>query len=248
MSQKEEGEITNEIKVIVLGSVGVGKTSLITRYIKRKFVPNIPSTSGSNFVSIDKIINNKKYILNLLDTAGQEKYNSLTQTFTKNAKIIILMYSITDRKSFQDLDTWLNLVKERNGEEGYSLGIAANKSDLYGQSEVDDEEGRKYAKKIKAVRKLTSALEENKGVDELIDELLNNYISNQEKEINLNDATIKLDNSAFSDKKRGGCCKGKGKKDTKKHKNNNVKNKNYNSNQTVISNSVSMDEKDLSVF
>ena len=246
MSQKDELEITNEIKVIVLGSVGVGKTSLITRYIKRKFVPNIPSTSGSNFVSIDKIINNKKYILNLWDTAGQEKYNSLTQTFTKNAKIIILIYSITDRKSFQDLDTWLNLVKERNGEEGYSLGIAANKSDLYEESEVDDKEGRKYAEKIKAALKFTSALKDNKEIDELIDELLNNYISNQES--NLNDATIKLDNSAFSDKKKVGCCEGKGKKVSKKHKNNNVKNKNYNSDQTVISNSVSMDEKDLSVF
>ena len=86
MSEKDEEEINNQIKVVILGSVGVGKTSLITRYKTRKFLKNIPSTSGSNFVNIIKIINNKKYILNIWDTAGQEKFNSLTQTFIKMQK------------------------------------------------------------------------------------------------------------------------------------------------------------------
>ena len=75
------------------------------------------------------------------------------------------------------MDVWLNLVKERNAKKVYSLGIAANKSDLLEQSEVDDEEGKKYAEKVNAIWKLTSALEENKGIDELIDKLLNNYIN-----------------------------------------------------------------------
>ena len=85
ISEKDEEEINNQIKVI-LGSVGIGKTSLITRYKTRKFIKNIPPTSGSNFVNITKIINNKKYILNIWDTAGQEKFNSLTQTFIKMQK------------------------------------------------------------------------------------------------------------------------------------------------------------------
>ena len=241
MSEKDEEEINNQIKVVILGSVGVGKTSLITRYKTRKFIKNIPSTSGSNFVNITKIINSKKYILNIWDTAGQEKFNSLTQTFIKNAKIVLLIYSIIDKKSFQDLDTWLNLVKERNGEKGYLLGIAANKSDLYEQSEVSDGEGKKYAKKIKAIWKLTSALKENKGIDELIDELLNNYINIVQKESNFDDVTIKLDKSSFSKKNETGCCKGK------KNKSNNIRNNSYYSDKSVISKSVSEDN-DLSVF
>ena len=175
----EEEEIYNEIKVIVLGSSGVGKTTLITRYKTRKYVRNIPSTLGSNFVTIKKTFNKKKYILNIWDTAGQEKYNSLNKLLIQNAKIVILIYSITDKRTFLSLETWLKLVKERNGEKGYSIGICANKSDLYVQSEVNDEEGKKYAKKINAVWKLTSAFEENKGIDDLIDELLNNYINNE---------------------------------------------------------------------
>ena len=241
MSKEDEVGINNQIKVIVLGSPGVGKTALITHYKTRKFIQNIPSTSGSNFVTINKIIDNKKYILNFWDTAGQEKYKSLTQSFTKNAKIVLLIYSIIDKKSFQDLDSWLNLVKERNGKKGYSLGIAANKSDLLEQSEVDDEEGKKYAEKVNAIWKLTSALEENKGIDELIDELLNNYINIVQKESNFDDVTIKLDKSSFQKKKETGCCKGK------KNKGNNIRNNSYYSDKSVINKSVSEDN-DLSVF
>ena len=241
MSKKDEVGINNQIKVIVLGSPGVGKTALITRYKTRKFIQNIPSTSGSNFVTITKIIDNKKYILNFWDTAGQEKYKSLTQSFTKNAKIVLLIYSIVDKKSLQDLDVWLNLVKERNGKKGYSLGIAANKSDLLEQSEVDDEEGKKYAEKEKAIWKLTSALEENKGIDELVDELLNNYINIVQKESNFDDVTIKLDKSIFQ-KNQTGCCKGK-----KSKKKINIRNNSYFSDKSVISKSVSEDN-DLSVI
>ncbi len=227
MSEKDEEEINNQIKVVILGSVGVGKTSLITRYKTRKFLKNIPSTSGSNFVNITKIINNKKYILNIWDTAGQEKFNSLTQTFITNAKIVLP----------QMTHIWLNLVKERNGEKGYLLGIAANKSDLYEQSEVSDEEGKKYAKKIKAIWKLTSALKENKGIDELIEELLNNYINYEEKGNN-EDVTIKIDKSSFSkdNNKEEGCCI------NKKNKNKyNIRNRSDYSSRSVISKSLSED-------
>ena len=204
MSEKEED--STEIKVIILGSVGVGKTCLITRYKTGKFLQHIPSTFGSNFVKIDKIINNKKYILNIWDTAGQEKYNSLTQTFTKNAKIVILVYSIIDKKSFLDLDNWLKLVKQENGEYGYALGVAANKWDLYLQAEITDKKGQDYAKKINAIWKSTSAKEESKGIEELISELTMRYIKIEATIGNRRNESIRLDRNMIYKKKKGGCC------------------------------------------
>ena len=239
MTEKYEEETPNQIKVIILGSVGVGKTSLVTRYKTKKFVKNITSTSGSNFVIVEKTFNTKKYLLNIWDTAGQEKYNSLTQTFIQGSKIIILVYSIIEEKSFNDLDSWLKLVKDKIGEKGYSIGIAANKSDLYAQSQVSDIEGKKYAKKINAAWKLTSALEANKGIDDLIDELLMSYLIIEEKEGFNCDDTIKLDNSSFSENNKGGCCKGK-----KKKNKNDIRNK---SRHSYLSMSAS-DDKDPSVF
>ena len=209
-------ETQNEIKIIILGSVGVGKTCLITRYKTGKFLQHIPSTFGSNFVKIDKIINNKKYVLNIWDTAGQEKYNSLTQTFTKNAKIVILVYSIIDKKSFLDLDNWLKLVKEGNGEKGYVLGVAANKWDLYLQSEVSDKKGKEYAKKINAIWKSTSAKEESKGIEELMSELTTEYIKIEESGGNIRTESIRLDKNMASKDKKGGCCGGGKKKEKNK--------------------------------
>ena len=197
----------NQIKIIVVGAMAVGKTCLIAHYQTGKFLAEIPSTCGSSFVQIKKVINGKKYTLNLWDTAGQEKYNSLTKIFTKNANIVILVYSIIDRESFKSLNKWLKLVKEINGEDGYTLGVAANKADLYKNSVVSDSEGQNFAKKNKAIWKSTSAKEDDGGIEELIDNLLEKYLENQTN--SNNPEYIKLNNYKESKRKEGGCCKGK---------------------------------------
>jgi small GTP-binding protein len=206
--QNSDKPKSNTIKIIVVGSMAVGKTCLIAHYQTGKFLSEIPSTCGSSFVQIKKTLKGKKYTLNLWDTAGQEKYDSLTKIFTKNANIVILVYSIVDKKSFQALNKWLKLVKDINGEDGYALGVAANKSDLYKQSVVPDSQGQDYAKKIKAVWKSTSAKEEDKGIELLIDELLEIYLNM--KTNNNNPQYIQLNDRNDNKKKEGGCCKGKG--------------------------------------
>ena len=196
---------TNEIKIIILGSVGVGKTCIITRYKTGKFLEDIPPTQGSNYVQIIKNINNKNYIFNFWDTAGQEKYNSLTQSFTKNSQIVILVYSIVDKKSFEALDFWLDLVKKENGDTGYTLGVAGNKSDLYQDSKVPDIKGKEYAEKIGAIWKSTSAKEDSKSIEELINELTENFI--RENNTKKRGSTIKLNNKFFNKKQeKKGCC------------------------------------------
>ena len=202
----EKPKSSNKIKIIVLGSMEVGKTCLIAHYRTGKFLSQIPSTCGSSFVEMKKVIKGKKYTLNLWDTAGQEKYNSLNKIFTKNANIVILVYSIIDKKSFQSLSNWLKLVKETNGEDGYAIGVAANKYDLYKKSVVHDSQGQEYAKKIKAIWKSTSA-KEDMGIEKLIDELLEIYLNM--KTNNNNQEYIKLNRNILN-KKQGGCCKGRG--------------------------------------
>jgi len=199
----------NVIKIIVVGSMAVGKTCLITHYQTGKFLSEIPSTCGSSFVQKKKTINGIKYTLNLWDTAGQEKYNSLTKMFTKNANIVILVYSIIDKQSFQDLGKWLKLVKENNGEDGYVIGIAANKSDLYKNSVVTDSQGQEYARKIKAIWKSTSAKEEDRGINILIEELVEMYVKMKKENDNPNGLKLNNNNNK-SKKKEGGCCRGKG--------------------------------------
>lgn len=213
MEDEEKPNSSNQIKLIVLGEMAVGKTCLINHYKTGKFLQEIPSTNGCSYVQKKISINDKKYILNLWDTAGQEKYKSLTKMFIQNANIIILVYSITDKKSFQSLNDWLKLAKEINGNDGYALGVAGNKSDLYKNSVVSDSQGQDFAKKNKAIWKLTSAIEDDKCFEQLIEELVNIYL---EKKINSNNpGNIKLNDN--KNKKEGGCCRGKGKNKQKRN-------------------------------
>ena len=92
-------------KVILIGESGVGKTCIIVRFIHGYFTENTTSTTGANYAS--KILEfkdyKKKLQYNIWDTAGQEKYRGLAKIFYKDADIAILVYDITNKKSFEEL-------------------------------------------------------------------------------------------------------------------------------------------------
>ena len=206
------------VKLIIIGSVNVGKTSLLARYATGKFQQILKSTSNASFIVKNKIVNNQNYEIKLWDTAGQERYRSLTKIFIKEAKIALLVYSIDDLNSFKDLNMWLNIVREVNNNQ-IILGIAANKADLYKNASVKDEEGKKYAKEIGAEWRSTSSLMDDCGIDELVDVLFNKYI--QTKDLKKTSSfstqdTIVLNSKKNSDSEKSSCCIGK--KDKKKLK------------------------------
>ena len=178
-----------EIKLILLGESGVGKTAIIKRYLYDKFdLDKTPSTS-MNYVEKDIEINNKRFKLNIWDTIGQEKYRSLSKLFLNETQIVILVYSINDLKSFKELDYWRNLYKEQLGEE-IILGVAGNKSDLFLSQEVTEEEGREFAKENNGFFSLLSAKENKIGIDEFIFQLVKEYINVKYNKIDLNDFEI----------------------------------------------------------
>ena len=223
---------TKSIKIIIIGSVNVGKTSLLMRYATGMFQNKLKSTSNASFITKEKEINNKKYELKIWDTAGQEKYLSLTKIFVKEAKIALLVYAIDDKKSFNDLNLWLNIVKEINSDH-VVLGIAANKADLYKKAEVTNEEGKKYAKEIGAEWRSTSSLLDDYGIDELVDVLFNKYIElkilKKKGSFSVQDSIL-LDNN--KNERSSGCCGGKTKSKNKDIKSDDIidKNENYKEN------------------
>ena len=214
-NNNEHENKAKSIKIIIIGSVNVGKTSLLMRYATGTFRNISKSTSNASFITKTKEINNKKYEIRIWDTAGQEKYLSLTKIFVKDAKIALLVYAINDRKSFNDLNMWLNIVKEINSDK-IVLGVAANKADLYKEAKVTDEEGRKYAKEIGAEWRSTSSLLDDCGIDELVDILFNKYIilkTLKKTGSFIAQDSIMLDNN--KNERTSGCCGGQ---NNSKHK------------------------------
>ena len=165
----------NEIKTILVGEVGTGKTNIINAITKQKFESNVDSTNAASFLEKVIKVNDKEYPLAIWDTAGQEKYRSITKIFVKEAKIVIFVYSITDRKSFDGIDYWYDTVKTLLGDKPI-LGLAGNKKDLFLEEKVKEEEGKEKAKKIGAIFKLASA-KENDGIDDLFQSLVEEYIN-----------------------------------------------------------------------
>ena len=202
------------IKLIILGDSGVGKSSIIQRYYSDSFNENLQMTLKANFLEKEIIINNQKINLELWDTAGQEKYRSLTQIFVKNSKIIIFAYSVTSLKSFESLNFWYDFV-QKEIRQNTILGLAGNKTDLIFENnyeeEVSEEKGKEFADKIGASFALVSAKESSKEIISLINELILNYLDNRESNsIDLN-TTIRLDLNDEGLQKEN-CCFGNNKK------------------------------------
>ena len=173
MLEEEEKEKENELekkkcKLVFIGDSGVGKTSIIYRFIRGTFENNVDSTNGATFANKKIEYKEKNIILqfDIWDTAGQEKYRALTKIFYKDAGVAILVYDITRRESFDEIKNyWYHQIKDC-APSNIVLGIAANKCDLYDNEQVSEEEARKFADEIGAVFKLTSA-STNTGIEEL---------------------------------------------------------------------------------
>lgn len=204
-----------ELKIILLGESGVGKTCIIKRYLENKFNENEISSPTMSYVGKIVEINNKKIKLNIWDTIGQEKFRSISKMFLKETHIVILVYDITAKESFNQLDYWYNLYKENLGPNTI-LGVAANKSDLYEVQEVSDQAGTEYAKNHEATFSLISAKENKESIDHFMNKLVKAYIekNNVKNDNDKAGKVIKLnkDINKTNDKGRDGCCSGGKKK------------------------------------
>jgi Ras-related protein Rab-22 len=200
-------------KIVLLGDSGVGKTCIISRYISNTFDRNAPSTNGASYASKNINIEDKEVTLNIWDTAGQEKYKSLTKFFYKDASAAILVYDITSEESFRNMKTyWFEQVKEQ-GPKNIILSVVGNKSDLYNKEEVKEEDGKQFADKIGAIFELTSA-KNNTGINDLYMNIAEKYLNSKiyqdknkevekEKEENENSISFNLNKK---DKEKKKCC------------------------------------------
>ncbi len=139
--------MTKTYKLLILGSGAVGKTSIATRYTTGGFRESHLMTLGANFMLKDvKINNGQKIRLSIWDTAGQERFRKIVEGYYKGAKGLILVYDITNRDSFNELEYWKTSAFKRVPD--LKMVLAGNKHDLSDTSrEVDEKEGYSLAEK-----------------------------------------------------------------------------------------------------
>ncbi len=208
MTQKGQ----NNIKVTLLGSSGVGKTCIIQRYTEDSFDENSVTTSGASYSQKFIEVDGKGVILDLWDTAGQEKYRSLGRHFYKDAYIVCLVYDITNLQSFNDIkEKWYKDLKTY-GEQFTVLAVVGNKSDCYEKEEVSEDIAKEYAKEINALFMLTSA-KTGDNIEVLFETLTRKYLgpefTQKVVEMQKDKGEVKkvtVENAKEDKKKKKGCC------------------------------------------
>ncbi|XP_007946748.1 ras-related protein Rab-13 [Orycteropus afer afer] len=132
-------------KLLLIGDSGVGKTCLIIRFAEDNFNNTYISTIGIDFKIRTVDIEGKKIKLQVWDTAGQERFKTITTAYYRGAMGIILVYDITDEKSFENIQNWMKSIKE-NASAGVERLLLGNKCDMEAKRKVQKEQADKLAR------------------------------------------------------------------------------------------------------
>ena len=201
-------------KVVLIGDTSVGKTNILSKYLTNDFDPDSKATVGVEFGTKNFKIEDNIVKVQIWDTAGQERYRSITNAYYKGAKGSLLVYDITNPKTFESIDRWLSDLKV-NGDENISVVLLGNKSDLESDRKVSTQQGKEKAEFYKLAFLETSALNGNnidKAFSELITDVYKNHHDLFEKQakVVITDRAINLENADENDEKiekqKKGCC------------------------------------------
>ena len=150
-----------KIKVVLLGDVAVGKTSILRQFVTGKFSQDSLSTDGADYLcKVIKLTDHSQPVtLQIWDTAGQEIYRSLAETYYKKAAAGIVVYDITRHTTFCKAKVWLDEIKEK-GAKDIKIILVGNKSDCIMNEEVKFDEAKEYADSMRIELIISSAKED----------------------------------------------------------------------------------------
>ena len=144
------------LKYVIIGDSGVGKSNILLRYINNKFSEDFKTTVGVEFGAKNLEVNGRIYRIQIWDTAGQENFRSIARAYYKNSICACVVYDITNRKSFDSVQSWIDDCTKQTPKSVLLL-LIGNKNDLNDKREVQYEEGLEFARKKNMIFLETSA-------------------------------------------------------------------------------------------
>ena len=174
-----------KMKILLIGESKVGKTCLINSYVIRSFNINQLSTVGLDFRTKKLDIQGKQIILNIYDTAGQERFRNLATGYMKSADGFLVCFDLTSESTLENVTNWINSIKN-TARKNASMLIIGNKSDLNEDREVTTEQGKQFAAK-NGIDYLETSSKMHIGVDEAFETLVKKILEQREIEEGLSD-------------------------------------------------------------
>ena len=155
------------IKGILCGDASVGKSAIIRSLSGLEFIQDSRSTIAGAFFSKNFKINNEDFVIEIWDTAGSEKYHSVIPQFFRNANVICLVFDVTNRESYNNLNFWINFA-EMNAPLNVTIIVVGNKIDLDENRVISFEEGKRFNNSINGLAYLETSAKTGEGIDNLI--------------------------------------------------------------------------------
>jgi len=197
------------LKVIILGDSNVGKTSLMNQYVHKRFSNQYKATIGADFLTKEIMIEDKLVTLQIWDTAGQERFQSLGVAFYRGADSCVLTYDITDAKSFDNLESWMDefLVHANpSNPSTFPFVVLGNKSDLANRRQVSTQKAKSWCSGKNDIPYYETSAKEAVNVEQAFATIAKNALAREAQQAPVfvpDTLTIKPD--ANSDRKRA-CC------------------------------------------
>mmetsp|Transcript_7027 Transcript_7027/g.10995 ORF Transcript_7027/g.10995 Transcript_7027/m.10995 type:complete len:207 (-) Transcript_7027:284-904(-) len=136
-----------QCKLLMIGDSGVGKTCLLLRYANDSFSPTFITTIGIDFKIKNVEVDGKRIKLQIWDTAGQERFRTITTSYFRGAQGILLVYDVTDRRSFESIRNWISQIQQ-HADVHVNKILVGNKCDMLDEKVVSTEEGQRLAKEF----------------------------------------------------------------------------------------------------
>jgi len=194
------------LKIITLGDSGVGKTSIFKRYVHNNFDEDNLSTVGIGYYFKDFNLGPKiGYNLKLIDTAGQEKYMSVCKGYFRDVDGVLLIFSLDDKETFDNLNNWLDVFNETVGTNDIPKYLIGNKCDI--NNEFDTNLIEDFMKKNNIIGYKFTSSKDNHFINEIFEEIVKaiNEKSNNKKP-KKKKSKIKLENNNNTNKKKKKFC------------------------------------------
>ncbi|CAI5499162.1 unnamed protein product [Closterium sp. Naga37s-1] len=144
VSRGQKSKLAAAVKILLIGDSAVGKSSLILRFSEDEFRSDLTSTIGVDFLIRTMEIDGEPVKMSIWDTAGQEKFRTITEAYYRNAHGIILVYDITDPKSFNNVRGWIKSIEEHSTC-GVRVVLVGNKADMDNRRVCCDQQGTRAA-------------------------------------------------------------------------------------------------------
>lgn len=195
-------------KILLIGNSGVGKSSLLLRFADDTFTDNFMPTIGVDFKIRTLEVDGKTIKLQIWDTAGQERFKTITSSYYKGAHGIIVVYDVTDKESYKNIDTWMNEV-EKHASDNVSRILVGNKNDCTDSRQVSTDEGKELADTYN-IRFMETSAKESANVEEaftlMTKEIKSRVVHTEARKPTQTGVKIKQTKNKKLEKKAGGSC------------------------------------------